>query len=67
MANTLISTEFLGTDTSERVAMCRKFAAEAEQLAEQAANPEAKKSYLDLKRQWDELAAELQKVSADAR
>lgn len=43
--------------------MCRKLAAEAEGLAQRCGNPEAKESYLDLKRQWDELAAELLKVA----
>ena len=58
MGDTIISGEFLGSNTEERLAMCRKLAAEAEQRAKQSANPETKKAYLDLKRQWDELAAE---------
>ena len=58
MGDTIISGEFLGSNTEERLAMCRKLAAEAARRAEQSANPETKKAYLDLKRQWDELAAE---------
>ena len=58
VAATIMSGELLGTN-QDRLAMCRKFAAEAEQLAAKAANPEIKKAYLDLNRQWEELAAEL--------
>lgn len=60
MGDTIISVEFLGTTKEERLAMCRKLAAEAGLLASDAANPETQRSYLDLKRQWDSLAAELE-------
>ncbi len=63
MAHTFASAEFLGSNQEERVAMCRKFAAEAEQLAAKAANRETKKGYLDLKRRWEELATELAQYS----
>ncbi len=59
MANTVISGEFLGSTKEERLAMCRKLAAEAQSLADDAANPITARAYLDLKRQWDELAVEL--------
>jgi hypothetical protein len=60
MSHTVISSDFLGSTTQERVAMCRKLAAEAGRHAEDAANPETKRSYFELKRQWEILAAELE-------
>lgn len=59
MADITISDEFLGSNGPERAKMCRKLAAEAEALASAAINPETRKAYLDLKRQWDELAGEI--------
>jgi len=53
----------MASEYEDRLAMCQKLAAEAEQLAAQCTNPEAQKFYRDLKRQWDELAAELQKAA----
>ena len=47
--------------------MCRKLGAEAARHADAAANPETKRSYLELKRQWENLAAELEATfSSDA-
>ena len=63
MANTVIFGEFLGATREERLAMCRKLAAEAQSLADDAANPITARAYLDLKRQWEELAAELGKAA----
>ena len=60
VAHTVISGDFLGATTQERVAMCRKLAAEAERHADDASNPETRRSYLELKRQWDVLANELE-------
>jgi len=45
-----ISDEFLGSSGSERVKMCVRLAAEAEGFAA-TSDPEARKAYLDLKRQ----------------
>jgi hypothetical protein len=42
--------------------MCQKLAAEAEQLAAQCTTSQAKQAYLDLKRHWEELAAELEEL-----
>ena len=49
--------------------MCRRFADEAEGLAVQASNPEARAAYLDLKRQWLLLAEEMEQTedAADMR
>jgi hypothetical protein len=46
--------EFLGSNGSERVKQCRQLAAEADALAADAINPEMRKAYLDLMRQWHE-------------
>jgi len=60
LVHTVISSDFVGATTQERVAMCRKLAAEAGRRAEEAANPETKRSYVELKKQWEILAAELE-------
>ena len=52
---------FLGSDRSERVKRCRQLAAEAGQLAAAAAKAEMRASYLELKRQWNELADEMER------
>jgi hypothetical protein len=62
MTRPTISGDFLGSTIEERLAMCRKLAAEAGHLAADAANPETQRSYLDLKRHWENLAAELEAV-----
>ena len=60
MSDTVISSEFLGTNRKERLARCRKLAIDAGLLATEAANPETQRAYLNLKRQWEALAAELE-------
>ena len=60
MADTSISSDFLGSTPAERLAMCRRLADHAARLAMDADSPEAQRSYLDLKRQWDIIAAELE-------
>ena len=62
MNDIAISGEFLGSNTPERVKKCRQLAAEAAALAANAINPETRKSYLDLERQWRELANEVEQV-----
>ena len=52
--------EFLGSDGPERAKKCRQLAAEADRLAANAINPETREAYLDLKRQWGELADEIE-------
>ena len=53
------SAEFLGSTPQERVAKCRAFAAEAECLA-RAANGDTRDGYLDLAKEWIELADEIE-------
>ena len=57
MAEMFIAAEFLGSDTLARVKKSHQFANEAEVLANGESNPELRSAYLDLKRQWIELAA----------
>ena len=64
MPDIKIAAEFLGSDTKERAAKCRLLAAEAGELAERALNPLTRASYLDLKKQWQQLADELEPVQA---
>ena len=61
MVDIAIAAEFLGSNGLERVKKCRQLAAQAEALAAAAGNPETRKAYLDLKRQWQELANEIEK------
>ncbi len=64
MGDTIVSNEFLGSSKEERLAMCRKLAAEAGLLAADTANPETQRAYLDLKRQWEELASQVETSDA---
>jgi len=61
MADIRIAREFLGSNGPDRAEKCHQFAAEADALATAAINPETRKAYLDLARQWLELAAEVEK------
>ena len=54
---------FLGSDRSERVKKCRQLAVEAGQFAAAAANPAIRASYLELKKQWNELADEMEQAA----
>jgi len=60
MGDTVISAEFLGSNKAERLAMCQKLGVEAGLLADDSANPETQRAYLDMKRQWETLAAQLE-------
>lgn len=60
MGDPVITGDFLGSNTEQRLSKCRQFAAEAGLLAAAAANPETQHSYLELRRQWEDLAAELE-------
>jgi hypothetical protein len=62
MSANSIGGEFLGSDGPERVKNCRQSAAEADGLAAAAANPEMGVAYLELKRQWDELASDMERA-----
>ena len=61
MPDIRIAAEFLGSNGPERAEKCRELAGEANALATDAINPESRKGYLDLKRQWLELADEIEK------
>ena len=52
--------EFSRLSSSERVTWCRQMAAEAERLA-QAASPRVRAAYIDLARQWNSLADEIER------
>ena len=52
--------EFSRLSPSERVTWCRQMAAEAERLA-QAASPRVHAAYVDLARQWNSLADEIER------
>ena len=60
MTGTVIAGEFLGATKEERIEMCRKLAAESEWRATSESNPLTQRSYLELKRQWETLAAEIE-------
>jgi hypothetical protein len=62
MPDIRIAAEFLGSNGVERVEKCRQFGAEAGALAADAINPELRNAYLDLRRQWLELADEIEKL-----
>ena len=55
---------FLGSNAPERIKKCRYLATEAETLAT-AANPAIRASYLELKRQWNELADEMERSMSE--
>lgn len=61
MSDFEIPDEFLGSDGPTRARMCRRLAAEAQDLAERAANPETRDGYFRLKQQWLDLAQEIEK------
>ena len=67
MPDIRIAAEFLGSTRVERAEKCRQFGAEAGALAADAINPETRKVYLDLKRQWLELADEIEKDEVGGR
>ena len=59
MLDMKIAGEFLGSSARERVEKCRELAAAADALADDAINPQTRKAYLDLKRQWLQVADEI--------
>jgi hypothetical protein len=61
MAEGFISAEFLGPDGPERAKQCRRLAIEADRLATNARTPEIRAGYLELKRQWNLLADEIER------
>ena len=55
--------EFSRLMPTERVAWCRRMAAEAERLAE-AASPRVRTAYVELANQWTALANEIERETA---
>ena len=55
--------EFSRLSSSERVAWCRRMAAEAERLAE-AASPPVRTAYVELAKQWMALANEIEREAS---
>ena len=55
--------EFSRLSPTERVIWCRQMAAEAGRLA-QAASPRVRNAYLDLAKQWNSLADEIEREVA---
>ena len=55
--------EFSRLAPSERVASCRRMAAEAERLAE-AASPRIRSAYVELAKQWTTLASEIERETS---
>ena len=58
----LSAAEFLGSNGPERNKKCRQFAAEASETAARAIDSGSEKTYLDLGKQWDELANEIERI-----
>ena len=54
--------DFASLSPKERVNWCRQMASEAERLAESAA-PRVRAAYVDLARQWNALAEEIERES----
>ena len=54
--------DFASLPPKERVTWCRQMAAEAERLAE-SATPRVRSAYVDLARQWNALAEEIERES----
>ena len=55
--------DFARLTPSERVIWCRRMAAEADRLA-QAASPRVRAAYVELAKQWLQLAAEIERESS---
>ena len=61
MENMVLPAKFFGTDESGKAKACRQLAIEADALATAASNPETRADYLELKRQWNTIADELER------
>jgi hypothetical protein len=62
----VIPCDFSGFTGEQRLAMCRKLAREAALRAYRSADPDTERAYLDVKRQWEALAAELEENALEA-
>lgn len=63
MSGIFLSAEFLGSDRRTQAKKCRQMADEASALVETATDEEMRACYLDLKRQWDLLADEIEQLA----
>jgi hypothetical protein len=54
---------FLALPIEERVQLCRRFAQQAQELADSAA-PNYRADYLDIARSWLQLATEMERAAA---
>jgi hypothetical protein len=66
MAEGCTSIEFLASDGPDRAKQCRKLANAADALATNA-SPEMQAGYLDLKRQWNMLADDIEREEESQR
>jgi hypothetical protein len=60
MVQSIVPSEFLGSNRRGLLNTCRHYAGEAARSAMTAATPETRRSWLELKRQWEILAEELE-------
>jgi hypothetical protein len=63
MAASFTSAEFLNFTRPAQAQKCRQMADEANQLLSMTIDPEIRATYLDLKRQWNMLAEEIERNS----
>ena len=66
MASNFTSAEFLGSNQPAQAQKCRQMADEASALMAAAIDPDIRATYLDLKRQWNMLADEIEQMSETA-
>ena len=62
MAHIPVAHKFLGFNSLEELRKCRELAAEAQSFASAALSPEFRATYLELKRQWNVLADDIEHV-----
>jgi hypothetical protein len=63
MSGSFTAAEFLGSSRPAQAQKCRQMAGEAGTLMIAAADPQMRATYLDLKRQWDMLADEIERIA----
>ena len=63
MSGTFTSAEFLNFSRPAQAQKCRQMADEAGTQVTVAADPHIRATYLDLKRQWDMLADEIERIA----
>ena len=63
MSGSFTSAEFLSFSKPAQAQKCRQMADEARTLMTATADPQIRATYLDLKRQWDMLADEIEGIA----